>query len=221
MRFALPTAVWLGSAALPGCTSQEPAWAIDPVFIDPGGEATRANQTWQVYAEPWTRRFDARHFVCAVLVELDVAPSEPDCPGCTQAFAVVPTVIDTDCPDPLASLPDWTSLARLGIGEVPGDGPHLSSARAWADHGGGWADWGWAHPDALDRGEAPGSPTWNGDEPFAFVPSTALSLLGEATAAPVSRSGQGRHPWSRLAPFDPPDRDGPVALSRRLARGVQ
>lgn len=217
MRSAVPLAVLLVSVALPGCGSNEPAWAIDPTFLDPGASPARGNQTWQIYAEPWTRRFDARHFVCAVLVDLEITPSEPDCPGCTQAFTVAPTLVDTDCPEALAGLPDWTSLVRLGLGEVPGDGPHPSSAHAWADHGAGWADWGWAHPDALDRGETPGSPTWNGDEPFAFVPSGALSLLGEGTVAPVSRSAPPE-PSARVEPSaHRPVGDG---LPAGLARGV-
>lgn len=189
MRLLPPIAMLLTA-----CGSDAPGWAIDPIFLDPDGAGVRGTHTWQVYAEPWDRRFAERHYLCSALVVLRGEPSPADCEGCLVAFDVQPELADSDCPDALAADPRFVGLVRVGLTDVMDGGPYPgASSRGWADYGAGWEVHGRAWPDALSHGAEPASSTWNGVEPFALTPELVWPMSGGPALAPVSRSAP--EPW--------------------------
>lgn len=192
MRLLLPLVAGLAA----GCSSNVPHWAIDPIFLTPDGDGAVGDQLWQIYAKGWKRRFSERHYLCAALVTFDANPTSPDCEDCDVAFTVDPEVADSDCSPGVTADALFIALARVGFGGPSGEGPHPASAPAYVDWGRGWERWGWAHPEALDRGAAPASDVWDGAEPFALVPTHAWDLTRrDASAAGVSRSARGAW-WS-------------------------
>src|SRR5688500_8571193 len=96
-----PLALLLSTA----CASSDdtPAWAFDPIWIEPVGEDLHGIHTWQLFSEPWHESRDDRHYVCSVLVEIWGTPSE--CPGCTFAWAVETELLETDCDPAVAEEP--------------------------------------------------------------------------------------------------------------------
>jgi hypothetical protein len=170
--------LWL---SLAGCSADlTPAWAWDPIWLEGAdGAEVHGFQTWEIFGPKWPQRQRDKHFVCSVLVELEGVGSACDAPGCAAAWDVVPSVLETDCPDPaLAESPLFTSLGRLALG-----GAYIAEDAPWpgrttvshADYGGGWEVHGWAYPEAYDRGGA-GDPAWTGEDPFLFTPAAAFPL---------------------------------------------
>jgi hypothetical protein len=181
MRFA-----WLPLLAA-GCSGDaSPTWAFDPLWLEPTEDGgVYGFQTWNVYAEAWTKSFDEGEFLCAIVVEVEGAPSAGEaCPDCELAWDTTATVLETDCADSLAADPGFTSLTRVGIGPV---GPDLGAddpypARShggYADYGTGeWVPHGWAYPEALDtRGQA-AETDWDGEQAFTFWPAFYWDLAG-------------------------------------------
>lgn len=157
-----------------------PAWAWDPIWLEPLDGGAHGFQTWQLYGERWADGYDDKHYVCAVVVELYGAPVTCDAePECTTAWDFGQgTVLETDCADPsIADDPLFTSVTRVGLGApVSGDEipwPGLTSV-GWVDYGGGWEVHGTAWPEALDLGRSVTSGEWDGVEPFQFVPEQAF-----------------------------------------------
>lgn len=172
--------MWL-SALLLACSTPTPtpAWAWDPIWLEPVGADAHGFQTWLFYGPEWAEDQDDRHYVCAVVVELDGTPTDCDAEdACGVAWTVAPTVLESDCADPtIAEQPLLVSVTRLALGgpvvaeDLPW--PGLTST-GWVDYGGGWEVHGRAWPEALDLGRSVSSGTWDGVEPFSFVPDQAF-----------------------------------------------
>jgi hypothetical protein len=174
-------ALLVASGVLAGCSSSAgPAvWAFDPIWVEPTPEGISGFETWNLYDARWEQHRSERAFVCSVVVRLDGVTAEADCAGCTDAFDVTPTFLESDCVGNLPDDPGFLSLRRLAVGPVAADAtaddPYPGqSVGAYADHGAGWESHGWAFPDALDQGE-PAGDGW-GAEPFDVWPSFAWDL---------------------------------------------
>ncbi len=189
-------------AVLGACKADTtPAWALDPIWIEPGvapAADLHGFQTWQVYGEQWRVRPDERYYSCAVVVELTGTETEP-CPDCTIAWTVDATLLESDCPLAVQADPVFLSLRGLGIGELTGgaaEHPGLTSA-GYADYGAGWEPHGQAWPAALDAGEPVDDGGWDGVAPFTLWPDAIWPLAGGDALTPVSRETGA--PMSRAA----------------------
>lgn len=164
-----------------GCAPDlTPAWTWDPTWLEGApDDGAHGFQTWEVFGPKWTNKQRDRHYVCAVLVELEGQPSDCDAPGCAVAWDLTPTVLESDCPDlALADDPLFTSMRRLALGGpyTAEDAPWAGrTTTSWADYGRGWEQHGWAYPEAYDWGSA-GDPAWGGEDPFLFTPSAAFPV---------------------------------------------
>lgn len=180
---------------LTGCTSDEPTWALDVMFVVPDGpDEVRGTQTWQVYRKAWKRNFREKHYLCSVLVTFDGVSSTPDCPNCLSAATVTPEQTDSDCDATISTNPTFSSLQRVGFGPLAVDGgPYPGSSSAgYVDYGAGWEVHGWAYPDALDQGGSLEPTAWNDSDPFAMAPAFVWELTAQADAAAMSRLSLAR-----------------------------
>lgn len=194
-RLPLLTSLLLGA-----CASEEtPAWAFDPIRLEPAGTADVLGfQTWHVYAEPWAKSRDERHFVCAVVTELVGTPSTA-CPDCDVAWAVASTQLETDCAPAVGDDPLFTSVVGIGLsaGAPSADAPHPGlTTVGHVDYGFGWEVHGDAWPEALDTGGTAESADWTGTAPFALWPTAIWPLDPAATADETAETAT---PVSRLA----------------------
>lgn len=171
----------LGLALLVGgCGSKDPAWAIDPMWIEPTDDGIRGFQTWQLYGSRWERKQKDSTFVCTIVVELD--GTETPCTDCQIAWEVTPAVLDSDCDPAVAAQPTWTWLERISVGLPLTDGARYpgQTVQGFADYGWGWEVHGQAWPDAVASGTGAGlDGTWDGIEPFAFWPELAWPVPGQ------------------------------------------
>lgn len=158
-----------------GCSNVDttPAWAFDPIWIEPEGDGIHGIHAWHVYSDAWHEKRAEASYLCAVVVELWGAPA--DCDGCVHAWAVETELLESDCDPALAQDPTFVALKGLGIGEptTDADAPHPgATAVGYADYGfGAWEVHGWAYPDALDAGRTPTSDEWDGEQPFTLWPT--------------------------------------------------
>jgi hypothetical protein len=153
-------------------------WAFDPVSVLPDGEAITGVHTWQLYGARWERSNDDRHYVCAVLVQIDGEPVACDAEdGCEHAWSVTPTLLESDCAAGVWEDPLFVSLQRLALGGVaPGAVPYPGQTlTSYADYGGGWEVHGHAYPEALDQGQ-PAAEGWDGSQAFLWLPTLAFPL---------------------------------------------
>jgi hypothetical protein len=135
-----------------GAPDLTPAWAYDPIWLEPaGGADAHAFQTWQLYGPEWADDPDEKHYVCAIVVEhAGVAvPCDAE-EGCEHAWTMTGAVLETDCADPsITEDPLFVSLGRLALGgpatgeDVPWPG---ATSVAYADYGNGWEVHGDAYP---------------------------------------------------------------------------
>ncbi len=159
-----------------------PAWALDPIYLEPTAEGVYGIQAWELFTEGWDRRFAARHYLCAVLVELEGVPTDQGCSACAHRWAVETRLLESDCAPEIAEDPRFLALGAVGLAEalpeVAGKVPHEEDAYgAWARYGqDGWTVYGWAYPEALDHGQTPASATWDGEEPFQLWPAFVWDL---------------------------------------------
>ncbi len=174
----LRPAIIASLAVLAACKAdREPAWALDPIYLEPAGEGVIGFQTWEVFSERWSKRHAGKHYLCAVVVEFNGTPGT--CPDCTFAWDVQTSLVESDCPDRVTNDPLPLSLRAIGVGDLgkSEDAPYgTQSSLGWADYGFGWEVHGWAHPDALDNGGASSATDWDGAEPFALWPTAAWPL---------------------------------------------
>jgi hypothetical protein len=186
MRRIIPALLLLSAVA---CKPDDtPVWAYDPIYIEPSADGTGVYgfQTWEMFAENWTRRFAERHYVCSVVVELVGTPTAAgdDCVECTAAWSVETALLETDCEATLAEDPGYLALERVAIGaavsELAEDDPYPSESHGgYVDYGTGlWEVHGWAYPDALDAAAQADDLEWNGQQPFTLWPAYAWDLRG-------------------------------------------
>lgn len=179
----------------------DPAWALDPLWIEPAAADLYGFQTWQVYSEKWRDRPDDRFYLCAVVVELVGTETEP-CPGCTRSWTVEPTLLESDCAPAIEREELFLSLRGVGIGDLgrgeAAEHPGLTSA-GFADYGDGWETHGQAWPAALDAGEPVDDGAWDGEQPFTLWPDAIWPLRGVSDglvavrgAAPASATSVSR-----------------------------
>ena len=158
-----------------------PSWAWDPVWLEPvDGGAVHGFETWQIYGPKWPSHQNDRHYVCAVVVEL--AGESTDCSGldgCATGWEIVPTVVQSDCPEGFAEDPLFLSLRKLGFGPPSAD-PEAAwpgqTSEAYSDYGNGWEVYGEGYPAILDDGGQPASLSWDGTEPFVLLPASSFQL---------------------------------------------
>ncbi|MEQ1570196.1 MAG: hypothetical protein ABMA64_31470 [Myxococcota bacterium] len=167
---------------LVGCAPDlTPAWAYDPIWLEPSGDGVHGFQSWEVFGPKWPASYNDRHYVCAVVVELDGVPTECDAePACAVAWEVTPTLAQSDCGEAgLGDDPLFASLGKLALGGAA-TGEEIGwpgkTSVGWADYGNGWEIHGEAYPEVLDLGGAADSGEWDGVEPFLFVPQSAFPV---------------------------------------------
>jgi hypothetical protein len=153
----------------------DPVWAFDPMWVEPVGDGIQGFQTWNLYDARWESNHSERAFVCSVVVQIAGEPTSDLCEGCTAAWLVTPTLLESDCDDGVSVEPGFLSLAGVALGPVPSslgdDDPYPGqSVGGYADYGDGWMSHGWAYPDALDLGDAPAGVGW-GDGPYRLWPA--------------------------------------------------
>lgn len=173
------TAIVLSTALLCGCSgSQEPAWALDSVYLEPTDDGVYGFQTYNLYGEGWKKQHKGKHLICATVLELEGAETEP-CADCDVAFALHSEVLESDCSG--SPLPDaiLNGLTAVGLGglDPSDDVPHPGATLVGlADLGQGWEVHGWAYPDALDAGETIEEASWDGQQAFRWLASSAWPL---------------------------------------------
>ena len=184
------------STLLCACSpSAVPAWALDPVWLEPNGKEVYGFQTWQVYSEKWREHPDDRYFLCAVVVELSGTPAGAPCPECAVSWDLQTALLETDCAPDTSSDPLFLSLRSIGIGPIAdtqdAEHPGLTSS-AHADYGYGWEPYGHGYPAVLDAGETLETGAWDGVQPFALWPDAIWPTGptgGGDTLTRVSRAG--------------------------------
>jgi hypothetical protein len=159
------------------------AWAFDPVYLEPTEDSgVYGIQTWEFYSRRWTRSYAKKHYLCAVVVELEGTPSTELCDRCEQAWDVSASFLESDCASYITDEEAaWLAVTRVGIGTV---GPELveapphpgSTSAGFVDYGTGqWETHGWAYAAALDNGGS-GAVEWDDAEPFQLWPAFVWDL---------------------------------------------
>lgn len=155
----------------------EPAWALDPIYVEAVGEDIVGFQTWEVFGDRWAKKHKGKHYICAVVVEFTGTPSS--CTECTHAWLLDTAILESDCPSSLSEDPLVLSLQSIGIGATTAsdEAPYPGQSReGWADYGFGWEVHGWAYPDALDHDRQTSAKAWDASEPYALWPTAAWPL---------------------------------------------
>ena len=167
-----------GFVGLTACGSDsEPAWALDPVYIEPSDSGITGFQTWEFFGERWSKGRSGKHYLCTVIVGLTGSPA--NCQPCVTAWDIETSLVESDCPSKITDGPLPLSLVGLGIGELAaeGDPPYPEqTSESWADYGMGWERHGWAYPDGLDHGHSSTSTHWDGTEAYTLWPTSAWPL---------------------------------------------
>lgn len=166
-----------------GCAAEEePYWALDPLWTEVDSQTLYGFQTWELFARPWGRTGKAKHYLCAVVVELEAEAREPDpsCTGCSQAWAVQPSLLESDCDPQLAEDLRFLSLRGLAVGPVEeelveADPYPEASLGGRADYGAGWEPHGWVYPATWDVEGSPQSP-WDIEQQLIWWPAYAWEL---------------------------------------------
>ncbi|MBN2800557.1 MAG: hypothetical protein JXX28_15555 [Deltaproteobacteria bacterium] len=169
---------------LQACSSGDgsPAWALDRAWLEPQGAGVSGFHTWTLFNEGWESSLAEDDFVCSVVVSLEGQALATDslCEGCTNGWSLSGHILETDCPDPWSTDPRWTrltalALGPLGMGIAPMSPFPDESVGGHAAYGGDWTPHGWAYPSSLDDGgHVP--PTWDGEQPFTWLPAWAWQL---------------------------------------------
>lgn len=162
----------------------EPAWALQHATVSLDEDGTLSGfQTWELYADKWSRRLNEKHHLCAVVEQISGTPlDEPRCPGCVDGFTVFTEVADSDCPERWVTQLGLAEEIELLIGDTVDDEalPEEATAprRGWYQRFGGgeavtqghiWSESG--APDAL--------PMLVTEERYVLWPTSAWSLLEE------------------------------------------
>lgn len=163
---------------LMGCTpSDQPAWALDSLWIEPTAEGVHGFHTWELFGPGWEGGLEPRHYLCAVVVEVEgVLVGAEDCQGCEPAWSVQGTLLESDCEPPWSQDPRWTEARGVALGplgaDLVEDDPHPgTSVGGHVDYGDGWMPHGWAWSDTQEpAGE------WDGSVPFVLWPAWAWPL---------------------------------------------
>lgn len=192
----LPAALLLLVAVAPACTGDAtPAFAFDPIFLEPVGAGVHGFETWQLYSSRWSKHQNDRYYVCSVVTEFSGTPGTA-CPDCTEAWTLTDVaVIQTDCGGEFGTDPMFTTLRALGLGgPAKGDVPYPGqTTEAFADWGNDWEAYGDGWPEALDAGDAPTDATWDGVQAFNLLPNATFAVDGGSAAiAPVTTASRSR-----------------------------
>lgn len=186
---------WLlmGACAAP---SGEPAWAMDTLRLEPGGEAIVGVQTWALFDEAWADGQRGTRQICTVLVGLSGEPTAQGCEACEVRWRVATELIEHDCPRGVVrGLPVLTELDGVGVGAVDAalaeDAPFDGVVGAWARYGGRWVPFGWGWPAGADVGEAAAGP-WDGEASFDLWPAFAWSLANSDIGVAVDADDRWR-----------------------------
>ncbi len=159
--------------------SDEPAFAIDTIVLEPDGVDVHAFQTWYVLPERWERKPDTKP-TCTVVTTFDGSPTGGP-PQVEWAWlASFPTVLESDC-DPLwlrtQEFPTAVEAFGLGIAISDADAPYPGQTqRTWIDEGYGWSEHGMAWPTVLDEGGTTLRSQWTGTEPYSAWATLAWDL---------------------------------------------
>ncbi len=162
-----------------------PVWAADTLYVEPDGDGVYALQSWEVFGDRWARRGSDRHYICAVVVELEGTAAEP-CDGCDATWTLAGSLLESDCDDAFVTEAQFPTATGLGIGSLDTSlveddpWPQQSSGGLIAYDDGALVAHGWAFPQALDQGEAPSATTWDGSQPFVWWPAFAWEVVQAA-----------------------------------------
>lgn len=166
------------------CSGGVPAWAMNHASVIPDESGLSGTQTWEFFRSGWEGGHAEGDFVCARAQawagELVAAPD--GCAGCVAAYTVTVTEIESDCPEPFASNPDYAGPLLIGVGDAPSafakENPHPGDAMGWyASFETGSVDaFGFAWDEALDYGESAGPPGWRPGVIYTLWPVVAWEL---------------------------------------------
>jgi hypothetical protein len=162
-----------------GCTTDDtPRWAFDIVYLEIDESTVEGFITWEVFSRRWTKRQAAKHYLCAVVVEVEGSVDTGElCTGCSDAWTLTSTVADTDCAEGTEELELFTSPTGLAIGAVSNEladqmplaGINAGSYISYNNED--WQTHGWVlEPDYA-------SP-WAGGDELSLWPAFAWDLEG-------------------------------------------
>jgi hypothetical protein len=163
------------------CGPRDPAWALDPVHLEPDGVGGATGyHTWHLYDARFERAPRERTYACGAVFELVATPGA--CDACSHAWWVETSLLETDC-DPIALDPSsLPTLSAVGLAPMGGDlavlDPYPGVAQlAFAAYDTGPQEaWGWAWPSRWEtHGEADG-PAWNDRQAFTLWPAYVWEL---------------------------------------------
>ncbi len=168
--------------SLNACGPRDPAWALDPVHLDPDGAGGVVGyHQWHLYDARFERTQRERTFACGAVFTLEGAPRDP-CEGCTHAWDIDTDLFETDC-DPLAfDLSTLPQLTRVALAPMGGDlalldpYPGIAQLARVAYDGDAVEDWGWAWPASLEHDGTADGPAWNDRQSFSFWPAYVWEL---------------------------------------------
>jgi hypothetical protein len=123
--------------------------------------------TWELFSRKWQKSQASKYYLCSVVVELEGTPVTDElCHGCSNAWDLSTTIIESDCPETTQENELFTSITGLALGAVPDEiqadmpiagitaGSYLSyDNEEWQPHG--WAmepntATGWTGGESLD-----------------------------------------------------------------------
>jgi len=173
---------------LTGCTDSTASWAFQAGTVTPSASGLAGVQAWSFFTSAWGHAKGDGAFLCARTQELTgtTAAPLPGCVGCTAAYTLTVTEIDSDCDADLAEDPSYTLPVAIAIGPVDDAladlDPHPGRSLGWyaSFDGVSLQSYGFAWDLALDEGGDAGPPGWNPGQTYSLGPSFAWDL----TAAP-------------------------------------
>jgi hypothetical protein len=178
----------LALVLISGCASSAPSWAFQSGAVTPSASGLTGVQAWSFFTSAWGRAKSDQAFVCARSQEVSgtTAAPLPGCIGCTAAYTLTVSEIDSDCDADLADDPSYTLPVAIAIGPVDDAladlDPHPGRSLGWyaSFDGVQLESYGFAWDIALDEGGDAGPPGWNPGQTYTLGPSFAWDL----TAAP-------------------------------------
>lgn len=169
-------------ASLLACGPRDPAWALDPVHLAPDGEGGVVGyHQWHLYDARFERSPRERTYACGAVMELVGSPRAL-CEGCTEAWDLSTTLLETDCDAIAIDLATLPKLTRVGLAPMAGDlalvdpYPGIAQLAMVGYDDGGVDEWGWAWPASLDHDGTADGPSWNDRQDFTLWPAYVWEL---------------------------------------------
>jgi hypothetical protein len=167
-----------------GCAEDTPAWAVHHAAFEPSATGLSGTQLWELFAADWANTGDADAYVCAraQLVSGAVAAPLAGCDGCTAAYDLTISELESDCPSPFAEDPAYLTPKAIGLGDIPTDYTDLDP---YPGRSVGWyvsvdnvsaEFYGFAYEESLEWAGEVGAPGWASGQRYTLWPAYAWDL---------------------------------------------